>query len=281
MFNINTILNRYIFKELFPPFITSLLFFSFIFLMAKILDITNLVVNYNTTLITVFSLLFYSMPSFLIFVIPISITMSVLLIFLKMSSENEIVALKSSGVSIYNFIPSVFLFCIFGVVFTYVMITYFQPSGRYAFAKTASAIMAENIELGLKERCFNDNFDKVILYANKIDIKNKTIEDIFIEDKRTAESVTTVIAPEGMILSEPSNMTFYMRLYNGVINQTSIKRKVAHSIHFDTYDISFDVKKKAQAFRIRKNEKDMSITELLSFIENSKKKKNEIGRAHV
>jgi len=50
---INSILNRYVFKEMIPPFIINLVFFTFIFLMAKILDITKLIVNYRISISSV------------------------------------------------------------------------------------------------------------------------------------------------------------------------------------------------------------------------------------
>ena len=94
-----------------PPFVINLAFFTFIFLMTKILEITNLVVNYRAGLFNVILMLIYSMPFFLVFIIPMSIMMAILLTFLRMSGDNEIVALKSGGMSMYRFLPPVFLFC--------------------------------------------------------------------------------------------------------------------------------------------------------------------------
>ena len=40
--------HTYIFSELVPPFVISLFFLTFVFLMTRIPEITNMVVNYNT-----------------------------------------------------------------------------------------------------------------------------------------------------------------------------------------------------------------------------------------
>ena len=109
---INSIVNRYIFKEMIPPFAINLVFLTFVFLMTKILDITNMIVNYQISLWKIILMLIYSMPFFLEFVIPMSIMMATLLTFLRLSSDNEIVALKASGVSIYRLLTPVFLFCL-------------------------------------------------------------------------------------------------------------------------------------------------------------------------
>ena len=97
---INSILNRYIFRELFAPFGVILIFFTFVFLMAEMLKITNLVVNYNVGLFTILQILALSTPFFFMFVIPMSVMMAILLTFLRMSSDNEILAMKTGGVNL-------------------------------------------------------------------------------------------------------------------------------------------------------------------------------------
>ncbi|TFH40816.1 MAG: LptF/LptG family permease [ANME-2 cluster archaeon] len=92
----NTIINRHIFAEMIPPFFINIVFFLFVFLMAKVLELTDLIVNYKVGLSSVFLMLFYSIPFFLQFVIPMSIMMAILLTFLRLSSDNEIIALETT-----------------------------------------------------------------------------------------------------------------------------------------------------------------------------------------
>ena len=83
---LNSIVTRYTFREFLGPGAVSLVFFIFVFLMAKILDITNLIVNYNINLTTILRMLLYSMPSFLEFVLPMTVMMAVLLSVMRMSA---------------------------------------------------------------------------------------------------------------------------------------------------------------------------------------------------
>ena len=100
---INTIINRYIFKETLTPFGISVFFFTIVFIMMQMLKIANWVVNYNVNLWVVILMIVYACPYLLVFVIPISTMMGILLTFLRFSSDNEIIALKSGGISIYRF----------------------------------------------------------------------------------------------------------------------------------------------------------------------------------
>ncbi|MBT9437744.1 MAG: LPS export ABC transporter permease LptF [Desulfobacterales bacterium] len=266
---INSIIYKYIFKEMIPPFVINLLFFNFIFLLTKILDITNMIVNYRISLFDVMLLLIYSMPHFLEFVIPMSVMTTVLLTFFRLSSDNEIVALKAGGVSIYKLLPPVLLFCLIGCMLTGFMTIYGLPWGRLSFKKLTYEVALSNVNIGMKERTFNDNFEGVMLYMNKIDLKNKALIDIFIEDQRTRNIISTIVAPRGEMYSEPDKLLFHLRLHNGTINQVDIENKTVHSITFDTYDINLDLKKSVTTKKGRKDEKEMSIVELNKYLKDT------------
>ena len=130
---INTIINRYILRELLPPFGVNLFFFTFIFLITKILEITNLVVNYQVSPVTFVLLLFYSIPFFLAFITPMSVMMAVLLTFLRMSADSEIVALRACGMNPKRFLVPVFVFCLMGWVLTTLITTVGLPWGNRSY----------------------------------------------------------------------------------------------------------------------------------------------------
>ena len=270
---INSIVNRYFFTEMMPPFILNIVFFTFVFLMAKILDITKMIVNYKISISSVFLLLFYSIPHFLEFVIPLSIMMSILLTFLRLSADNEIVALKAGGFSIYRLLPPVMLFCLLGFLLTGFMSIYGVPWGRLSFKDLTLEVVSSNAKIGLKERTFNDSFKDVMLYMNKIDLKSKILINVFIEDKRNKNIVSTVVAPRGNIFNRPDRPSFHLRLYDGSINQVDINNQATHSIKFDTYDINLDLEKTISAAKGRsKDEKEMNLVELRQHIQTFSKK---------
>ena len=265
------LLYRYIFSELIPPFFINLAFLTFVFLMTQILDITHMIVNYRVRLWDVIRMLVYSMPYFLEFVIPMSVMMAVLLTFLRLSGDNEIIALKTGGTSLYALLPPVIAFCLAGALLTASMAVFGLPWGRVAFRQLACKLAETNIDVGIKERTFNDHFDGVMLYVNRVDFRNKRLVDVFIEDKRNADKVSTVVAPEGRIFSDPENMAYHLRLFNGTINQVDVAERSAHTIHFETYDVRLDMKRVFTGRRSGpKDEEEMSLAELRHTIDNAR-----------
>lgn len=266
---LNTIINRYLLKEFLPPFAINMIFFTFIFLMAKILQITKLVVHYQVGLSKVFLLLVYWTPYFLIYVIPMSVMMSVLLTFLKMSNENEIVALKTSGINPARLLPPVFLFSILGCLLTIYMSFYAMPWGRKEFLNTAAEFAVSYLDVGIKERKFNTHFKKVVLYVHEVDPMDRSLKHVFIEDRQLNNVVSTIVAPRGKLFKNLDTLSYRLRLYDGTINQVDMKKKKINAITFDTYDVALDLRK---AFADTKNRKrkldELSVGEMRDYINN-------------
>ena len=270
---INSIIYRYMFKEMIPPFVISLMFFTFIFWMAEMLKVTKMVVNYNVDVSTVLLMLAYSTPYFLTFVIPMSIMIAVLLNFLRLSSDNELIALKTSGISIYGLLPPTILFCLIGCLLTLFMTIYGMPWGRLSVRELIYKVVSSNLEIGLKNRTFNDSFEDVIIYTNKINPKSQELQAIFIEDKRTQSIVSTIVAPKGKLFSEPGKHIYNLLLYDGVICQVDIKNRSANFIDFETYKIRLDIDKKASySQKGAKHRKEMGLAELRQYLNNSSRR---------
>ncbi len=279
---INSIINRYLLKEMMLPFVINLVFFTFVFLMTKILDITNLIVNYKISMFSVLLILLYSIPRFLSFVIPMSVMMAVLLTFIRLSNDKELVALKAGGVSIYGLIPPVLVFCVTGFVLSCLITVYGMPWGTVSMKELTFQVAASHADAGLKERTFNDSFKDVMLYINKIDLKKKILKDVFIEDKRAQNIVSTVMAPKGRMFAEPDKLVFHLKLYQGTINQVNIENRSAHSINFDSYDVNLDVKKTLTASKDGpKDEDEMSFGDLKKYLKSFSQKNEQYYTALI
>jgi lipopolysaccharide export system permease protein len=267
---VNSIVNRHILKEMLAPFSINVLVFTFLFLMTRMIDITNWIVNYSLGIGAVFMLILFTMPWFLMFIIPMSVMLAVVLTFLRLSGDNEIVALKSCGLSVYGLLPPVLIFSFIGSLLTIFIALYGVPRAKSALEDMALRVAASNVDIGLKERTFNDAFKGVMLYVNKINLKDKKLIDIFVEDKRKPDIVSTVVAPEGRLLSEPDKFIFHLALTNGTIHQTNLQERSATSIRFDTYNLSLDLQKELKGIEgRRKSREEMSIAELRKVMHDS------------
>ncbi len=269
---INAIIDRYIVRELLPPFGINLFFFTFIFLITKILEITNLVVNFQVSLLSFLLLLLFSMPFFLAFITPMSVMMAVLLTFLRMSGDNELVALQACGMNPRRFLIPVFVFCFLGWLLTTLITTVGLPWGNRSYYGLTMELAQSHVDAVIKERTFIDSFQGLTLYVNKVNLRQRTLTDVFIEDERNKGIDNIIVAPSGRIFSEPHKQIIRLQLLNGTINQVDLARQSAHSIAFASYEMNLDLKEMmAESISKRKPIEEMGVSELKRYIQATPK----------
>ena len=249
------------------PFIISLFFLTFVFLMTRIPEITNMVVNYNADILSVAFMVVYTLPRFLEFTIPMSVMISILLTFMRMSQENEILALKGAGVSLYKFLPPVLIFCFSGIFLT-MCITIFGVSwGKLSIKKKTIELARSSIDAALQARQFNCELENVMIYVSHVDMKTKALKDVFIEDRRTKGAISISIAPSGKLIRLEDEQVYTIRLYNGIINQVDVDEKSVSSIQFENYDINIDLNRMNKGSgKILKDLDEISLVDLIGLI---------------
>jgi len=261
------IINKYIFRELIPPFAISLVFLTFVFLMTRIPEITNMVVNYNTGLSSILMMVIYTLPRFLEFTIPMSVMISVLLTFMRMSGENEIVALKGAGVSLYKLLPPVVIFCVLSTCLT-MWVTVFGVSwGKLSLKKKSIEIARSSIDAALQERQFNSELKDIMIYVSHVNMKTRDLKDVFIEDRRTHGVTSISVAPVGKLIRQDDQMVYTIRLFDGMINQVNVEDNSVTNINFGYYDINIDLMSMQKGNRkINKDLDERSLADLVQLI---------------
>src|SRR5499426_2123033 len=94
-----SILDRYVWKELAPPFAIGVGVFTFFLFIDRIYQLTNLVITKNVPFHLVLSLLIFMLPAFLSLTLPMALLVAVLLVCGRLAADLEVSALKAAGVS--------------------------------------------------------------------------------------------------------------------------------------------------------------------------------------
>jgi len=254
---------RHFMKELIPSFLLGLVGFTFILLMGRILQLTELFVNKGIPLNYILKLLYYLIPSFLVLTIPMATLLAVLLTFNRLSSDNEITALKASGVSLYRMTPPVFALALFATLATTFLSLYTLPWANYSSRSLLYQMASSKAHMGVRERVFNDDFEGLVLYVESVKPRTFGWENVFISDSRNSPEVHTIIAPEGNVLSDPQQLTVTLRLMNGAIHKLGDRPDAYQKIDFKTYDLRLDLKTGWRGKQTEdKHPADMSLKEL-------------------
>lgn len=266
------IIDIYIFKEMAPTFITSLILFTFIVLAGRILRLTEWMVNYGIDLSQVLLIVVYTFPYVLFFTLPMATLLASLIAFSRLNEDNEIIALKSSGISLYQILPPVVAFSIICYLFASFVAIYLFPAGNHSMARLLFKIAQSNTSIGIKQGVFNDNIPNIMLYANHISAHDQSMEGVFIFDERDPGLSNAIIAQQGRISSDPKQMSIHLHLTNGSVFMVNKELDSSRTLRFKSYDLNIELSDIMKKFSSRmKGEREMSISELKDQIKKIRK----------
>ena len=258
------IIDRYIFKEIALPFIIILFVLTFVLLMGKILQIMDLIINKGISLIFILKIIIFLMPSFLLFTLPIALLIAILIAAGRLSSDNEITALKTSGISLMQIFYPVAVSSLIAFILTIGVSYFLVPQSNFATKKLLYDIARQNANIGIKEKVFNSDFKGFLLYADKIPVNKDYMEGVIVSDKRIIGEQNTIIAKKAYLMSDPESMTVKLKLEDGSINTVSPDLKSYRKIDFKSYDINLDLSTVlANLDESAKSSTEMTMDELL------------------
>ena len=265
-------LHKYIVNEIWPIFSASLFVFVFVVIATQMLPLVEMFVTRGVRLGQVIWMILYTLPDVVAFALPAAGLMGVVLAFLRLSADSEIIALKSCGISLYQMMPPVVGLSFLGFVGAALIGVYAEPWGNRSFKDLIFQIAESKADLGIRERIFSEPFDDVVFYVNKFSPRTKVMEDVFVVDRREKDVVNTIVAEEGRIFLQPEEKTIVIHFSEGTVFVVDKNLESARTIVFKTYDLNIGMKDIMAALESRKKKpKEMSVDELITRLEKTQK----------
>ncbi len=204
------------------------------------------------------------MPNFMLFTIPIALLVSILIAMGRFSADNEITALKSSGVSLTQIYIPVAVASVLAFVCAIVIGNFLVPKSNFATKKFLFELASQNASIGIKEKVFNADFKDLLLYADKIPADGGFMKGVIISDNRVIGEQNTILADKAFLVADPKLMIVKLRLENGSIHTVTPDLKNYRKVDFKIYDINLDLSTTLSTLTDdQKSSTDMTMTELL------------------
>lgn len=201
----------------------------------------DLMINKGIRFQDIAQLMLFLMPSFLLFTIPISLLIAILIGLGRLSGDNEITVLKMSGVSLYQLSVPVACAALAALAMTAVTTLFLVPYGNVAAKNVLYDIAKQKASIGIREKVFIDDFRGILLYAEKIPIQGDHLEGVLISDNRIIREPSTIIARKAYLISDPDTMAITLRLEDGSIHTADAGLKNYRKMDFHFYDVRLDL----------------------------------------
>jgi lipopolysaccharide export system permease protein len=235
------ILRRHLTHELVAGVLAGLGLFTFILLVARVLEVVDLVLARGVPPGLVLRLIGYILPSFLEIAIPMAVLLGLVTAFGRLSSDGEILAMRGAGLSLRQIAGPAFGLGIAAALLTFVVAGWARPWAHGRIEDTIFEIASTRATAALRPAVFNSLSDGIVLYADQIDADAGTLQGVLLSDERDGERRTTVLAGNAVIRSNAAARDVFLRLNAG----TSLTQHATEDSYdvtaFDSFEVHLDL----------------------------------------
>ena len=255
------IIRNYLLKEIFPPFLLSLIVSTVILTASNVIQMADLIINKGVGIIDMIKMITFLMPSLFPFTIPISILSAVLLGFARLTSDNEIIALRASGLSI-NMIAMPIIWVGLLISLACVPLNYkIMPEAGFQARKLLKEIGVKNPTAMIEPGVFLKIFEDYIIFV--YDLNGTQLKGVRIYQPQENGPTRTLVAEKGDIVSQPDKNSIKIKLTNGIADETNPENPSSfYKLVFKNYYITLKLKDTLQKEKLGKKAREMTIHEL-------------------
>ncbi len=276
------VLVRYFLLAVWAPFFiatgTTIFVFNLLYSLREFLD--YLLVQ-RAGVANSFLMLFYLQPGYLILAMPIGFLVAIMIVYGRLSSDREVVAVQAAGfpisILIWPMVGAAILFSVFMVFFWDISL----PWGNNSFLKLQYKIINEKSSVILREKSFVKDFEGYVLYVGQKDAKTDLLSNVTIQlldDKGYPYRV--IVAKTGKMEQNPKNFHVMMLLTDGVMQQIGTAKKQNmdefYQMGFKTCSLDLSANMLKGGPGDFKDSRNISIRELAARIADKKGQKQDV-----
>lgn len=261
-------LSRYILGQQIAPFLFGIFIIMFILILDFLYKNLEVLIGKGVPILVSIELLVLSMGWMIVMAVPMAVLIATLISFMRMSSDNEVVAMKTGGMSLLAIARPVI---IAGIVLSFLMIpvhNFVVPETNHMLANLLVSIHRKKPALQLRDGVFMNDIKGYSILVNKS--SGRDIEGVTISKLEEGRPAQTIRADRGEIYFSGDENTLVLKLYDGEIHdvdQRDPKRYLRLSFTEHTMYIPDAGRQLIRLERKHRGEREMSITDLRSEME--------------
>ena len=255
------ILRNYFLKEFISPLFLALGVLTFVMLLGNLIKLTDLVINKGVNIFSISKLFLFMMPYLLTYTLPIASLTAVLLSLGRLSSDNEIIAIRASGINLFSLILPLL---IMGLILSLILVIFNDrviPYAHFATRKTLVDVGIKNPTAALEPGVFINSFQKYVLFIYRIE--GNKLFNVRIYEPQENKPTRTIVAKQGEFIAIPEKNMIKLKLVEGTSDEPDPKNPTSfYKLNFKTYFMSLNLNQAQDKSQMRKKPKDMTIQEL-------------------
>jgi LPS export ABC transporter permease LptG/LPS export ABC transporter permease LptF len=209
-------LDRYVIREILPPFLIALLIFTFLLALPPVMQYLENLLAKGVTWSTAARIMWTLVPQALGLTIPMALLVGILIGLGRLSADREAVALLACGVSPYRLLRPIGALAIAATAATaYVMIEAI-PDANQTFREITFEEVSRRVASEVKPRVFFEDFPGWVLYArDEPEPGQPGWKDLMVADTTRGGRPRMFFAERGRLVLDRQQRTVDLVLENG------------------------------------------------------------------
>jgi lipopolysaccharide export system permease protein len=254
--------DRYILREVAPPFGIGLLLCTFVLLMNQILVLSELFIAKGVSLGLAAQVLIYLIPSLLAFAVPMAVLMGILAGLSRLSTDSEITAFRTLGISSRRLAWPILVFAFAGWLATSYLTLFLAPRANFKWVQTITGSVLAKVQVRIVPREFNETVPRMVLYIQEID-RDRTWQNVFVYMTKEPAEPRLILAREGRLDLYPETKKATLVLSDGTVHSYPLAEPEKYSItSFKRLEEQIDVEGLFASVAGRKRVREKDILEL-------------------
>jgi LPS export ABC transporter permease LptF/LPS export ABC transporter permease LptG len=177
-----TRLDRYVLREISGPLGLGFLVYTFILLLQYLFQSAEMIIQRGLPVSTVLTLLLHVIPSTCVVTIPMSMLFAILIAVGRLSSDSELIALRSCGISLMTlFRPILILSTLLAAVNVYLSVQV-MPRSNHSLELLQLEIAARSVSQQVQPRVFYEEWPGKVVYVFEIPQGQTRWKGVFFAD---------------------------------------------------------------------------------------------------
>ena len=257
------IIDRYVIREIVPPFLIALLVFTFILIIPFIIDLAEQMIAKGVPWATLLQLMATLVPGVAALTIPMALLIGILVAMGRLSADREVVVLMACGVSPYRLLqPILFIGVICWGLSSWVLLKA-MPDANQSFREISQTIVMDRAEGEVRPRVFFEDFPNLVLYVNEVPAGGSGWTDVLAADSRNPAQPIIYLAKRGRMVIDRNARTIQMVLEDGTRHSTKIADPSAYEVaRFESTVMSLDPETVFPRSGPARGDRELSLEEL-------------------
>ena len=187
------IIDRYILREVIGSFLFGAFTFLSIFLVDILMELIDYIISKGIPVDTTVKLFLYALPAVLVLVIPMALLFSVLIALSRLTSDNEIIAMKAGGIHFYRIVVSLIWVSLLMTGLTIVLNEVLVPNSTFLRRELYRKVILKRPLPKIAENVFFEGGKNRMFYVRKYEKSTDRMKNITVFEQTGRNKYPNII----------------------------------------------------------------------------------------